>query len=388
MEAQLPDAACSPIAGVPPKVFHWVLRGAIAAGIANTLIHVFNWVRLTNDPPFGDFFGLWSFGRYAILHGAQVYVPQALDRFQHSIVPVFTAFYPCPYPPSALVFFALAGLLPLGIAYAAWMSVTFGAYVVATLGARWNSIAGLALIAVPTTVVTALDGQNGFLSGALLVGGLRYASDRPILSGVLFGLLTFKPQLGILVPVALIAAGRWRVILVAAISGAALAVVSGVVFGWDIWVAWPRSLPAFTHLIDRQFSYDAVFMPTVVAGLRQLGASKWLADLGQLASLITVAIVVWRLCRHGLTEQAIAIIPIATILALPYAFTYDLPMVSAGLVLEALRRQRLGIRTRIVEVVLLLYGAAALFAMTSYAFPLALPLLMGLLVWRIAGASP
>lgn len=378
----------SPVAGVPPKVFTWTLRVVIAAAIINSAVHVFNWertvwVRTAALPPYGDFFGLWTFGRFALSHGAQVYDPQALSAFQHTIAPAFRGFYPCPYPPGALLFFAFISLLPLGAALAVWMTGTFAAYVAATLGTRWNSIAGLALIAAPTSVVTTLDGQNGFLSGALLIGGLRYASTRPILSGVLFGLLTYKPQLGILVPVALLAGGYWRVILVAAATGVSLVLLSGTVFGWGVWVAWPLSLPGFTEIINNRFAHDAVFMPTITAGLRQLGAALWFVHLAQLGILAAVVIMVWRLCRHGLTERAIAAIPIATILAMPYAFTYDLPMVAAALVLEALRRQRLGIQTTINEVTVLVAGIAVLAIMTSFALPLAAPLLMSLMLWRI-----
>ncbi len=43
-----------------------------------------------------------------------------------------------------------------------------------------------------------------------MIGACRLLGRRPVLAGVLFGLAAVKPQLGLLVPVALISARQWR----------------------------------------------------------------------------------------------------------------------------------------------------------------------------------
>ena len=48
-------------------------------------------------------------------------------------------------------------------------------------------------------------GQNGFLTAALLGGALHWLDRRPWLAGVLIGCLAYKPQFGVLIPVALLA---------------------------------------------------------------------------------------------------------------------------------------------------------------------------------------
>ena len=52
-------------------------------------------------------------------------------------------------------------------------------------------------------------GQNGFLTAALIGGALGLLERRPALAGICLGLLTYKPQFGLLFPFVLIADRRW-----------------------------------------------------------------------------------------------------------------------------------------------------------------------------------
>ena len=74
----------------------------------------------------------------------------------------------------------------------------------------------LLALAFPAVYVNLAHGQNGFLSAALLGGSLLILDQRPKLAGVLIGLLAYKPQFGVLIPLVLIATGRWTVIAAAA----------------------------------------------------------------------------------------------------------------------------------------------------------------------------
>src|SRR5947209_4071280 len=110
-----------------------------------------------------------------------------------------------------------------------FMVPAFAAYVLAMYAGRWREWWwGLGACIAPATGITLISGQTGFLSGALMVGGLRLLPTRPALAGVLFGLLTYKPQLGVLVPVALVAMSGGRAIVAALATFAALAVASGL----------------------------------------------------------------------------------------------------------------------------------------------------------------
>ena len=78
---------------------------------------------------------------------------------------------------------------------------------------------------------SATDGAEFWTSWLTLVclqiervgGGLLLLDRRPVLAGILFGALCYKPHFGMLIPVALAASGRWRAFGAAAASAAASA---------------------------------------------------------------------------------------------------------------------------------------------------------------------
>lgn len=65
----------------------------------------------------------------------------------------------------------------------------------------------------------------------MLIGIFAFLDRRPLLAGLLVGLLTIKPQFGVLIPVLLIASGRWRVFTVATVTALALAAAAVMLFG-------------------------------------------------------------------------------------------------------------------------------------------------------------
>ena len=108
----------------------------------------------------------------------------------------------------------------------------------------------LLLALAPGVFINAFFGQNGFLTAALLIGGLADLDRRPVASGVLFGILTIKPQL--LLPVLLMMTGRWRVIAAALATMLALAVLTTFWFGPDVWLDYlhkvgPQQQALLTH---------------------------------------------------------------------------------------------------------------------------------------------
>jgi hypothetical protein len=180
----------------------------------------------------------------------------------------------------------------------------------------------------PATTIALISGQSGFLSGALMLGGLRLTRSRPIVAGVLFGLLAYKPQLGVLVPIALVSAGLWRTIAAAAVTSLVCVALSSWAFGSDIWAVWLR------QLLDYSGHFDPVnyLMPTIEANARMLGLPERLAQVIQAAVTIPVAFWVWRAFRAGVTERAAALLVVGTFLATPHAFNYDMPMTTAAIV--------------------------------------------------------
>ena len=287
---------------------------------------------------FGDFFALWSFSGYASGHGADaLYDPAALHRFQRQLDPGFEGGYPLGYPPSMLLLLWPLWRLPLPAAFLAWTAATGLSYAAATLGRDWRSRYGLALLVVPTTLIQVYFGQTGFMSAALLVGGLRQARTRPILAGVLFGVLTCKPQLGLLVPVALAAAGLWRCAAAACTTLVLLVTASSVVLGPSVWLQWADAAPRYWAMFAANRGPLDHLMPTVGATLLWFGSAPALVQAVQLAAALAVAAALWAGVRRGGIEHAAAALPVAAFLVTPYAFAYDLPMLAAGVVLYVRR---------------------------------------------------
>lgn len=102
--------------------------------------------------------------------------------------------------------------------------------------------AALAALAFPAAFWNAGCGQNGFLSAALIAGGLAALERRPVLAGVLFGLMTYKPHLGLMIPLALMAGGCWRALWAAALTALGVAAASLLAFGPEAWFAFAQSV--------------------------------------------------------------------------------------------------------------------------------------------------
>lgn len=283
---------------------------------------------------FGDSFALWSWGRFLAGHpAAAIYDPATLRAAQLALGMDPGASYPFVYPPPYLAVLWLLGRLSGPAACAAVIAVSLPLYLWATFGRGWRLGAALAVLAAPTTATMVVSGQGGFLTAALLAGGLRLAATNQIAAGVLLGLATYKPQLGLLVPVGLVAASLWRTAAAAVATVLLLVVATSLVFGAEIWPAWLAALPGFSRQFAAESGAILHLMPTVFAALLQLGIAPPLAQAVQWATTAALAAGVWLLYRRsGGGRLAAAALLVAAPLATPYAFVFDLPIVTTAIV--------------------------------------------------------
>jgi arabinofuranan 3-O-arabinosyltransferase len=210
-----------------------------------------------------DFVNVWASGSQALdghpaaAYDAAIHKQAEVAALDHP----FDGQYPWIYPPTFFFVAALLALLPFIAAYAAWMALTFSAYV-ATVRAIVGGRAGILLAcAYPGILSNLVAGQNGYLTAALVGGSLLLIERSPMLAGCLIGLLSFKPHLGILFPLALIAGRQWRVLAAAAATTALLAVASACAFGLEAWQAFVESLlvqasEGFDSIAPGRFSED------------------------------------------------------------------------------------------------------------------------------------
>ncbi|MBV9826232.1 MAG: DUF2029 domain-containing protein [Alphaproteobacteria bacterium] len=339
----------------------------------------------------GDFFALWSTGRFAATHAAaSVYDPAALHAGQVALGMDPQGTYPFPYPPSLLLLlWPLAWLPPLP-AYSIAMGGSLALFVWAVAGPGWRMPVVLGALLAPVTAITLVAGQLGCLAGALLVGGLRLAQCRPVLAGCFFGLLSYKPQMGVLLPLALLSAQSWRCLASVAFTIAVLGIASTAAFGLDIWPAWFAALPRYAAQFEAESDLLRHFMPTIYPALMQAGTDSTVAMSVQLAATLVVVCVTWRLFRRGVTRLAAAGLIIATFLAVPHAFVYDMPAVAAAVlwtVAEAADTNAPPFATSEVLIMVLLLVAPIALVPGTGAMPLA-PISLALMLWLIERRSP
>ena len=201
------------------------------------------------------------------------------------------------------------------------------------------------VLLAPACLVNLVSGQTGLFCAALLLGGLLRLETRPWLAGILFGLLTVKPQLGLLLVPVLLLRREWVAIAVAAATTALLVGFSILCWGMDPWIAfWNVTRVQQMQLLERFEGVFVFMMPGMFAGVRLLGASAATAWAVQAVTSALVFITVLRTVGKGaLTPQALSVFALGTLLVTPYAFNYDMVLLGAPLAAYLAGRDRVGL---------------------------------------------
>jgi len=333
---------------------------AIAGVIVGAAYHVNLWTFdargfsiLSDRLPYWDFTNLWAGSKMA-LEGNVGFLFD-VELYRATLWAMFSPDLPnqeWSYPPSIALIGAPLALLPIMLAYFVWTFGTVALLHVAIRPLGLPVLVHLAALASPAVFMNAIFGQNGALTAALLIGGLLLAPRRPILAGVLFGLLTIKPHLGILVPFCLIASRNWQAFISAAVTAVALALATGLVFGFDVWRLFlTETGPLMTAIMEAPYPqpYHANAL-TVFIMARAAGASATLAYGAQgIATIAAAAFVVWLWLPSTLVDPRRRALLTATlaIVATPYGYTYDtIPMcVALAYMFMATEKPRLGVLT-------------------------------------------
>lgn len=275
-------------------------------------------------PMFFDFSAFYQAAAFAD-HGraAAAYDDQAMHAAQQAAFPGAAVRLPWNYPPSFQLALAPLGVLPYVAAWVAFSAALYAAY--AFLARRLFAPAALPLaLLAPGAAVNLLVGQNGLLTTALIGGGALLLRTRPILAGVLFGLLTYKPHFAVLAPLVLVAGREWRALASASVTAVALVLVSAAALGADPWLA-------FLH---KAMQPGAVFttstsawrtVPSVMILARSLGLDPRIGDaLHWTIAGLAAAGAAWAWTRTGDGRLRAGALAAATLLVTPYLRSYDL----------------------------------------------------------------
>ncbi len=287
---------------------------------------------------FPDFLVFWA-ATQAWLGGklALVYTIDPFTAYQNALYPDrfpnVVHFRPFFYPPVWLLMLLPFAWLGVATAYGVFMaaSVALATALQGRLGWGW-----LAVVTSPAAVWVILAGQNTFLSVALFFGGFRLLERSPAAAGILLGLLSFKPQIWVLVPLALLAARAWMAFAWMLASVAAISLASLAVFGPDFWLAFLDSAreAASPRVANEMFERIFMHMTTLLAAARIVGLPPAVSGALQLAgSAFAVAAVWFAFRRPGDREARLAVLVTATFLVSPYTLNYDLLLLMPAAVL-------------------------------------------------------
>jgi hypothetical protein len=304
----------------------------VAFCAANAVLLAAAWHAAGGAPT--DFVSVWAAGHLALEGQPQA----AYDWSAHKAVEdlaagfAFRGYYPWLYPPPFLLAATGLALVPYGFAHLLWPILTSSAYLATIRAIIRHRTAILLAAAFPAVVANIVAEQNGFVSAALLGGALILMERRPVLSGCLLGLLTYKPQLCLVIPLALVAGGRWRVLCSAAVVAIGLAAASWAAFGTATWSAFANS----AAIASRDFlANDAANwhkLQTVFGMVRSLGGSETTAWLLHAATVAADALLVWAAWRRPIAFDAqAAALAAAALLATPYLYAYDLVVLAIAM---------------------------------------------------------
>jgi alpha-1,2-mannosyltransferase len=340
----------------------WLVAFALLAAFVlgtGLLIATSNGLNDRFGRPLGtDFSNVYAAGTY-VLDGepsAPFDPPRQFAREQ-AIFGQATQFYGWHYPPFFLALAALLAAMPYWLALIVWQGVTLVLYLLAmravlipapfagAAGARnaarvppspfrhgIESLWLLLALAFPAVFINLGQAHNGFLTAALIGAALTQLDRRPLVAGVLIGLLAYKPQFGLLVPLVLAVSGRWRVFVSAAVTLALMTLAVTFAFGADVWSAFLATGKFTRTVVLEQGGTGWYKIQSVFSWVRMWGGGIALAYAVQAAVTVAIAAALfwlWR-SRAAYPLKAAALL-IGTLLATPYSLDYDLMLLAPAI---------------------------------------------------------
>ena len=335
------------------RLWALALLAASAIGLVFLIVTADGLNDFRGEPLGTDFSNVYAAGTY-VLDGK---APLAFDwPAQHAreqaIFGAKTSFYGWHYPPYFLFVAGALATMPYKFSLAVWQTATLALYLLmiravlsASSGAserhKDSDFVGdplwlLVALAFPAVFVNIGHGHNGFLTAALFGAALITLDRKPALAGVLFGLIAYKPQFGMLIPLVLIATGRWRAFLAAAATVAALTVATLIAFGPEVWRAFFAST-ALTRVEVLELGGTGWHkIQSVFSMVRMWGGTVPLAYVAQgLVTITLAAALIWLWRSAAAYPLKAAALVIAAIAATPYSLDYDLVVLAPAIALLA-----------------------------------------------------
>ncbi len=302
---------------MPKPGLRWAWASVTGVGLLFLALSIQAWVRNFSEPNITDYLSYWAAGKLALAGDPAAAFDVAKHRAMEFTVSPFKGLLPFPYPPPFLLIVTPFSLFPYLWGFLAWVSITLALY----LAVARRVIDVPYALAHPSVLMNGLIGQNGFLTAAIFTGGVTLLRSRPLLAGAILGTLVIKPQLALLLPVAVIAARLWPAIAGAIATSAALALVSLALFGTGVFTGFLEMLPLYSELM-RQDKWPWNEFISVFAFLRYLGFDQTVALTVHAVIAAGAAVLTWVAWSRDWDGQ-VPVLAAATLLIPPYLLTYD-----------------------------------------------------------------
>lgn len=286
-----------------------------------------------------DFVNFWMYGVAAWTGDpGRFYEPELYNNALRALLGADHPAFNWSYPPSIMLLAAAFGKLGYLHALILWTLLTATLFIWTAGRALSDRRLLIALLLSPAAIFCLISGQSSLLTTAIMIGIFAWLDRRPVMAGVLIGLLSLKPQLGLLFPVMLVASGRWRVFAAAAVTMLAIAVLTAAVLGPQVWIDYVlKGIPVQNTVLNDTRVIAAPFMPTIFMNLRSVGASYELAMAVQLCfTAVAVGTVFWayRFRSEASPLALMALFFACMVFGSPYLLIYDtLPLTFAALLL-------------------------------------------------------
>ncbi len=302
---------------MPKPGLRWAWASVTGVGLLFLALSIQAWVRNFSEPNITDYLSYWAAGKLTLAGDPAAAFDVAKHRAMEFTVSPFKGLLPFPYPPPFLLIVTPFSLFPYLWGFLAWVSITLALY----LAVARRVIDVPYALAHPSVLMNGLIGQNGFLTAAIFTGGVTLLRSRPLLAGAILGTLVIKPQLALLLPVAVIAARLWPAIAGAIATSAALALVSLALFGTGVFTGFLEMLPLYSELM-RQDKWPWNEFISVFAFLRYLGFDQTVALTVHAVIAAGAAVLTWVAWSRDWDGQ-VPVLAAATLLIPPYLLTYD-----------------------------------------------------------------
>lgn len=316
------------------------MRGYSLILLAISALAIIVWIALSdglvdrNGKPIGtDFSNVYAAGTLGWAgKAADAYVPALQHAAEKAVFGDATPFFGWHYPPFFFVVAFAVAALPYAWGLLAWMVAGLAAYLATIRAILPRDGIWLIALAFPAVFVNIGHGQNGFLTTALLGCALQVMDRRPWLAGVLIGLLAYKPQFGVLIPLALLASGRWPAIIAAAATVIALAIVTTLCLGTGIWQAFLGSTAFTQHVVLELGGTGWEKIQSIFSAVSAWGASVPVAYTAQATLGVALAVsIVWLWRSDAAFDLKASALATASLLATPYVLDYDLVVLALSI---------------------------------------------------------